>query len=614
MEKIDNKENLRLKSQISKNKQTVSYKILKQVSNLTEFCKVVRQKFMKIVAKIFYKENLLLKSEISRYRKTVSYLSKVEQFSYKILKNVNSVSNLTEFCKIIHQELMKIIACNNFYIALYDENRKEYHFPYHVDQYDEIDDNAYRELSGSLTDYVKKIGKAKLIDSDVEQELFDSGEIEEIVGEPTSVWMGAPLFSAEEKVIGVVAIQNYEDRNAYKKSDLSLLQHVSRFIGMQIELLRAKQDAEKANKLKSEFLANVSHEVRTPMNSIMGFSRILSDHQTSSKYKRFCSIIEENGKNLLALLDDVLDISMIESDNIDLQIEEVALQSFFESLFVNYSKTLSLQKKDKIRINLSDKNPNVKALLDPKRLHQILNNLITNAIKFTDQGVVEFGYSLENDCILFEVKDSGPGIDDVDKDKIFDKFHRIQDARSEKSGQGLGLAICKSLVNKMGGQIWVENNKSGCSFYFKIPYVPIKQGEIKEYAKKNIDIERQTFDFSGKKFLIVDDEKINLLLLETFLESTNVDLLFAENANDAIRLALSDHEIDLILMDCKMQGNDKAGIHATQEILKQKKIPIIMQTAYVNGIEKEAFDAGCVEFLTKPIDQENLLISLNKYL
>lgn len=560
------------------------------------------------------KEIKRLRDQNFNYKNTVSYLSKIQQFSYKILKNLNTVSNLTEFCKIIHQELMRIIACKNFYIALYDENRKDYYFPYHVDEYDMVDNNSHKDLPGSLTDYIKRIGKAKLIDSVVEQELFALGEIKEIVGEPTSIWMGAPLYSAEENIIGVVAMQDYKDKNAYKKEDLSLLKQVSRFIGIQIELLRAKQEAEKANKLKSEFLANVSHEVRTPMNAIMGFAGILSMNQSSLKNKQFCSIIEDNGKKLLDLLDDVLDLSKIESDNIDLQMEEVDLQSFFESLFVNYSNTLSLEKKDKIKINLSDTNPNVKALLDPKRLHQILNNLITNAIKFTEQGIVEFGYSLENKCILFEVKDSGPGIDDVDKDKIFEKFYRIQDARSAESGQGLGLAICKSLVNKMGGQIWLENNKTGCSFYFKIPYVPIKQEEIREYEKKTIDIERQTFDFSGKKVLIVDDEKINLLLLENFLESTNANLLFAENANDAIRLALSDHEIDLILMDCKMQGNDKAGIHATQEILKQKKIPIIMQTAYVNGIEKEAFDAGCVEFLTKPIDQENLLININKYL
>ncbi|MDD3263193.1 MAG: ATP-binding protein [Candidatus Absconditabacteria bacterium] len=560
-------------------------------------------------------EILRLTSENLKHKQTISYLSKIGQFSYKITRNVNKVSDLTEFCKIIHQELMKIIACENFYIALYDDNRKEFHFPYHVDKYDKIDDDTYMKLPGSLTDYIRRSGKAMLIDDIVEDDLYQKDEIVKMIGEPTSIWMGTPLFSAEENVIGVVAVQNYEDKSAYKEADLSLLKQVSRFIGVEIELLRAKQNAEKANKLKSEFLANVSHEIRTPMNAIMGFAGILSRSVLSLEQQDYCYIIETNGQKLLDLLDDVLDLSKIESGNVDLKIEEVDLKPFFQSIFFNFTNTISLDKKESIDIVFSNKSPDIKVYLDPKRLQQIVDNLITNSIKFTEKGLIKFGYTIVNDFIEIEVKDTGLGIVEEYKDKIFEKFYRIQDDRLSKNGQGLGLAICKSLVTKMGGEIWVENNDPcGSSFRFKLPYRPVESVKSSD-IKNNTEVfeEYQKLDFTDKVILLVDDESINILLLETILKATNAVLISAKNSQEAIDFVL-DQKIDLILMDCKMDGNSKAGIYATKEILKHRQIPIIMQTAYVNGIELEAMQAGCVGYISKPINHHQLLLMINKYL
>lgn len=562
-------------------------------------------------------EILRLTSEIVKHKQTISYLSQIGQFSYKITRNVNKVSDLTEFCKIIHQELMKIIPCENFYIALYDENKKEFHFPYHVDQYDVIDDDTYLKLPGSLTDYIRRSGKAILIDDIVEDDLYQKNEIVKMIGEPTSIWMGAPLFSAEENVIGVVAVQNYEDKSAYKESDLSLLKQVSRFIGIEIELLRVKQNAEKANRLKSEFLANVSHEIRTPMNAIMGFAGILSRTTLSLEQQDYCSIIDASGQKLLDLLDDVLDISKIESGNIDLKLEEVDLQQLFQSMFVSFKKTIPLDKQELIDIVFSNKSPNVKVYLDSKRLQQIVDNLITNAIKFTEKGIIKFGYTIVNDFIEFEVKDTGPGIIEEYKEKIFEKFYRIQDDRLSKDGQGLGLAISKSLVTKMGGDIWVENNDPcGSSFCFKIPYRPVED-LITFDIKDNVKIleKKQSFDFADKVILLVDDEDINLMLLEHFLKSTKADLLSVKNSYDAINLVLSDQKIDLVLMDCKMQGDPKSGIKATKKILEHRPgLSIIMQTAYTNGIEQESIEAGCVEYISKPINRHDLLIKVKNYL
>lgn len=560
-------------------------------------------------------EILRLTSEIVKHKQTISYLSKIGQFSYKITRNISKVSNLTEFCKIIHQELMKIIACENFYIALYDDNRKEFHFPYHVDEKDEVDD-TYMSLEFSFTDYVRRYPEAILINKELEQKLFDLGEVKQ-VGHSTAIWMGAPLFSAEEKVIGVVAVQNYKDENAYEEVDLALLKQISRFIGIEIELLRAKQNAEKANRLKSEFLANVSHEIRTPMNAIMGFAGILFRGETSLENKNYCSIIETNGQKLLDLLDDVLDLSKIESGNVDLNIEEVDLKQFFQSIFINFINTIPLDKKESIDIVVSNKNPDIKVYLDSKRLQQIVDNLITNAIKFTEKGIIKFGYTIVNDFIEFEVKDTGPGIVEEYKDRIFEKFYRIQDDRLSKNGQGLGLAICKSLVTKMGGEIWVENNDPcGSSFRFKLPYHPVESLKPSD-IKNNTEVfeEEQNFDFTDKVILLVDDESINLILLESLLKSTNAELFSVKNSHDAINLVLSDQRIDLVLMDCKMEGDPNSGIKATKKILEHKpNLPIIMQTAYTNGVEIEAMKAGCVAYISKPINRHNLLVNINKYL
>lgn len=558
------------------------------------------------------KEILRLKSENSALKEENVFLKSTSDFSYKITKSANKVANLTEFCKIIHQELMKIIACENFYIALYDPNKQEFHFPYHVDKYDQITDDTYLRLDGSLTDYIRRSGKARLIDGRVEDDLYNNGEIKKMIGEPTSIWMGAPLYSAEEKVIGVVAVQNYEDEVAYTEVDLYLLKYVARLVGLELELLKAKQDAEKADRLKSEFLANVSHEVRTPMNAIMGFAGILSGKQDPMMVKKYAPIIVENGKNLLKLLDDVLDLSRIESGNVDLRLEEIDLRLLFKKIFVNFKDTLMSDKQKVLDIVYNENIP-LKVYLDPKRIQQVMDNLINNAIKFTDKGSVSFDYGVVNNYLQFEVKDTGKGIDNDNKDKVFEKFYRIQDDRFFQTGQGLGLSICKNLVNKMGGIIWIEDNiPNGSIFKFKIPYRPVKVPVLlpnSNHEDKEIDI-----DFSDKNILVVDDEQVNLLLLDAFLSITKANLVFAKNAKDAIDMALST-KIDLILMDCKMSGNPKAGIEATKEILQHKpNLPIIMQTAYVNGIEKEALSAGCIGYLSKPIVLSKLLELIRKSL
>ena len=382
-------------------------------------------------------------------------------------------------------------------------------------------------------------------------------------------------------------------------------------------IVDALEKAEKSDKLKSAFLANMSHEIRTPMNSIIGFSDLLSTVTSDEKRKEFVNLIKKNGSNLLAIINDILDISKIEAGLVTVTKTQFNINEELKYLFDSFSghpKSLSGLIKLKLTLGLNDKNAVINT--DRTKFIQIMTNLINNAMKFTNEGFVEFGYSIHlkkgTPVVKFFVKDSGIGISRNDVDIIFDRFRQADiDDTSALGGTGLGLAICKGFVDVLGGTIGVDSEKGkGSFFYFTLPF-------IKSSDAENTEVEffpLKDVNWSDKTILIVEDNVSNYKLLEAYLSFTDAFVLRAANGKMAVKMCKKIDNIDLVLMDIKMP--EMNGIEATKEIRKiRKSLPVIAQTAYAMDSDKEeCLNAGCDAYFEKPISRNKFISVLSKFL
>ncbi len=256
-----------------------------------------------------------------------------------------------------------------------------------------------------------------------------------------------------------------------KKND-ELNNEIEQHKKTQLELIKEKEYAESCNRLKSAFLANMSHEIRTPMNSIMGFLSIIEDEELPAELKKdYMQIIQSSCTQLLHIIDDIIEISKIDTGNVELKMESFSLNALMERLY----KSMSILLKDSnIEFELVSILTDNKQLIysDPVRIEQILSNILLNAFKFTDKGKIQFGVNIEDEDMLFFVKDTGIGIAEENFEMIFNRFNQVESAMQRShGGNGLGLPIAKAYVNKLGGKIWVESQLGqGSVFYFKIPY------------------------------------------------------------------------------------------------------------------------------------------------
>lgn len=377
----------------------------------------------------------------------------------------------------------------------------------------------------------------------------------------------------------------------------------------------AKERAEEADKLKSAFLANMSHEIRTPMNAIVGFSELLSDPDIEfSKRIEYLTYVNKSSHTLLALVNDIIDLSKIEASQLTIHKAECNINKALEEIYSTFNEVKQSIYETDIDIRLKLPNEQITTITDSIRLKQVLTNLLSNAIKFTENGYVEFGCKIINqNSIEIFVKDTGIGLSNEQAKVIFDRFRKVNNANNMKlyRGAGLGLAISKSLVEMLGGKIGVKSKLGdGSTFYFTLPYQSI---EKKDTALPESKKDENKYNWPDKTILIAEDEETNYKYLEAIIRKTNANVLWAQDGLKAVELVNNNSDISLILMDIKMPRMN--GYEATKTIKKKVKIPVISQTAYaMAGERQKSIEAGCDDYIPKPISAKRLLNMMHKYL
>lgn len=373
------------------------------------------------------------------------------------------------------------------------------------------------------------------------------------------------------------------------------------------ELQIAKERAEKSDHLKSAFLANMSHEIRTPMNAILGFSDLLMLDDLSSKKKdKYHEIINKSGKRLMNLISDIIDVSKLDSQLLTVNLQVFNVNHLLESIHQHFVCNSS-KKHVQLKLVQSLHNENSFIRSDETRLAQVISNLIENAFKFTKEGTIEFGYSINNDFMHFYVKDDGVGIEAKDHQLIFERFGQSNNEIDKiKAGTGLGLSISKGIVELLGGKIWVESEpEKGSIFYFDLPFDTVQETQKEERDTHNDYVvpEKDTL----KTILIAEDEMTNYLYIKAVLKEESFCLIHAKNGKEAVDSIKTNNNIDLILMDFNMPVLN--GIEATKEIRKfNTDVPIIALTAYAMiGDREKALGIGCNDYLSKPFSKKVLL-------
>ncbi len=466
--------------------------------------------------------------------------------------------------------------------------------------------NYYPELGGSNMDlktpWYKNFSVFK--PSNITLPFF-SGDISNILSIPAKI---------NEKLIGHIVVAN-SSRN-FTDTDIENINKLTDLFAIAIqrkyseqELLKAKNLAEQSDELKSSFLANMSHEIRTPMNAIMGFSSLLENPDLSYKRRvQFVNHIVEATDTLLQLVDDIIDISKIESGQLEINLDKHNPCDIINDVFSIF--TLDKKTSKPIEIKRYIPNNSFDIITDKARLCQILCNLVGNAIKFTEQGSIEFGFEYSEKEVTFFVKDTGIGIDKSEHKIIFERFRKIENKSIRLyGGTGLGLSISKSLVEMLGGKIYVESEiNKGATFKFSLPLLNFND-------EPNLTPEEMVsaYNWENKTILVAEDEEINFIFLEEALIETGATILHAENGTKTLDFVKST-KIDLILMDVKMPEMD--GYEATTIIKRDwPNLPIIAQTAYaLVGQREKILAAGFDDYISKPIKQKTLLAIISKYL
>jgi len=412
-----------------------------------------------------------------------------------------------------------------------------------------------------------------------------------------------------------------KDKNGKSLGLIGVAKDITEYKKAEKELIEAKNKAEESDRLKSAFLANMSHEIRTPMNGILGFAGLLKEPMLSGEEQlEYIDIIEQSGNRMLNIINDIVSISKVESGQMEVSIKETNINEQIEYIYTFFRPEAE---KKGIQLRFKNSLPSKMSIIktDREKIYAILTNLVKNALKFTQTGIIEFGFSPktkgESSELEFYVKDTGIGINPEHQKFIFERFRQIDDSlKRNYEGAGLGLAISRAYVEMLGGKIWVESEQGiGSTFYFTIPYSleylsdnNTPNTKLADSAKSQVDPEVPRF-----KILIVEDDETNLKLITATVKKFCNKILKAKTGIEAVEACHNNPDIDLILMDIKMPEMD--GYEATRQIRQfNTEVFIIAQTAFaLTGDREKALAAGCNDYISKPYGKSLLMSLMEKH-
>jgi PAS domain S-box-containing protein len=390
---------------------------------------------------------------------------------------------------------------------------------------------------------------------------------------------------------------------------LTIFRDITKMMQVHEDLIKANKEAGESNKLKSSFLANISHEIRTPLNSVVGFANLLLENNLPDNIKEeYIDHINHNSEKLIQIIGDIIDLSRLESSQIEITYEEISLITVVNEVIEEARQIIKRSDKS-ILLNLKTSPDDGIEFIFTDRiwLKRVLNHLMDNAVKFTLDGSIEFSYVKVNNDLVFTIRDTGIGINKENLIHIFEQFRQEIDGHQRPfEGLGIGLTLAKEVIERMGGRIFVKSEKGiGSEFSFSIPYRPAG-GTRTRLKSMQID-PALPVNWSSKKCLIVDDNKDVLIYLKRILLDTGMDLITARSGFEALEIIKNTPDIDVVLLD--MQMPEMNGIDAAREIRKiRKNLPVIAQTAFIFEDDKDIIlEAGCDACLIKPIRKDHLL-------
>lgn len=431
-------------------------------------------------------------------------------------------------------------------------------------------------------------------------------------------WHNNKLFNEKNELIGVACLGvNFTQRKLMEQqlseANVNLEDKNSQYKMLNQELLVAKEKAEESDRLKSAFLANLSHEIRTPMNAIMGFTDLLREPDLDMQEKdSYINVVHKSGMHLLSIINDIIEMSRIEAGFVELGASTIDLSTLFDDLYKTLFVTIPEIKKIELVVDKTE--PGLTIIADEVKLRQILINLISNAIKYSDTGTITFGYLRKNQNELhFWVQDTGIGIDEKHHELIFNRFRQVdEELKFARGGFGLGLSISKAYVEMMGGELsLVSELEKGSLFSFYIPLV--ETGErIAEVSPETIH-DHLAIDLDSF-LLIAEDDETNFNLFEVMLKNEKFPIIHALDGKEAVEICKNTPQVKLVLMDIKMPVMN--GFEALKKIREiRPELKVIAQTAYALGDDKKRIaEAGFDDYLTKPLKRDQLLKVIRKYM